>query len=315
MTAGRRGRGGSTALAALSRWPSPRLLLAAARPRQWPKNLLVLAAPGAAGLLSRPGPLARTSLAAVLFLAASAGIYLLNDVLDAAADRAHPDKRHRPVASGALSPTVAVGTGAVLLLVALAGAGLLAGPALAEVLGAYVVVSVLYAWRPRPSRSSSSPASRPASSCGPWPGAPRSTSPSRPGSRSSPRPPPCSWSPASAPPSWRRSVRQGRRTARCFGTTPALPPVGAPPRAPPSPSPATRCGPSAGGRARPARPGRRRPVLPALASSPSPIAILTLELAFEHGAGGAPEELALQDRGLQLLGLACLGLLVLGIYT
>ncbi len=83
-------------------------VLALGRPRQWPKNALVLAAPAAGGVLLRPQALQRSLLATVAFVAASSAVYALNDVLDADADRRHPTKRHRPVASGALSPRVAV---------------------------------------------------------------------------------------------------------------------------------------------------------------------------------------------------------------
>jgi len=135
---------GGTRFASPVRRSAPRLLLAAARPRQWVKNMLVFAAPGAAGLLSHPSVLARTSVAAAIFLVASAGTYLVNDTIDAAADRVHPEKRNRPVASGALSPRLAVGVGGVLLVLAVTGAGLLGGLALLGVVSAYVVVSVAY---------------------------------------------------------------------------------------------------------------------------------------------------------------------------
>ena len=120
------------------------LLLRASRPRQWVKNILVLAAPGAAGALGRPTVLGRSVATVALFVAVSAGVYLLNDVLDADADRAHPDKCRRPVASGALSGRLATGSGLVLVLAALAGSWLLAGAALTIVVGAYVAVNATY---------------------------------------------------------------------------------------------------------------------------------------------------------------------------
>ena len=88
--------------------------LRALRPSQWAKNLLVLAAPLAAGVLLTAQALPREAVGIAAFcLVASAG-YLLNDVTDIAADRAHPDKRRRPVASGALSPATAIiGAGAL----------------------------------------------------------------------------------------------------------------------------------------------------------------------------------------------------------
>ena len=120
------------------------VLVGASRPRQWPKNVLVFAAPGTAGLLSHPVALGRTAAAAVIFLVASAGTYLVNDVLDAAEDRLHPKKRRRPVASGALSPTLALVLGAELDLLAVGAALALAGVVLGLVIGGYVLLTLSY---------------------------------------------------------------------------------------------------------------------------------------------------------------------------
>src|SRR3954466_5495998 len=94
----------------------PAALLAAARPRQWPKNLLVLAVPAAAGALGQPRVIRDTAIALIAFTLASAGTYLLNDVADREADRRHPTKRARPIAAGEVSPGLASGVAAVLLL-------------------------------------------------------------------------------------------------------------------------------------------------------------------------------------------------------
>ncbi len=75
-------------------------LIASMRPRQWIKNLLVVAVPLAAGQLLEPWVLGRTVLAFVAMCAASASVYLANDILDREADRKHPEKRNRPLASG-----------------------------------------------------------------------------------------------------------------------------------------------------------------------------------------------------------------------
>src|SRR5690606_7492511 len=96
-------------------------VLRTARPRQWIKNLLVLAAPLAAGVLLEAEVLPRVLAAAGLMILASASIYLINDVADAEADRNHPTKQSRPVASGELSPTVAVASATVFAAGALAG--------------------------------------------------------------------------------------------------------------------------------------------------------------------------------------------------
>ncbi|PSK97168.1 decaprenyl-phosphate phosphoribosyltransferase [Murinocardiopsis flavida] len=93
-------------------------LLRACRPKQWVKNLLVFAAPGAAGRLDDPAVFGWTAVVFVLFCVAASGTYLLNDVRDAEEDRRHERKRRRPVASGALSPRFAAVAGAVLVVAA-----------------------------------------------------------------------------------------------------------------------------------------------------------------------------------------------------
>jgi decaprenyl-phosphate phosphoribosyltransferase len=89
----------------------------AVRVHQWPKNLLVFGAPAAAGALSQSGVLTRAGLAAVAFCLLSSGAYLLNDLHDAAEDRRHPVKRHRPIASRAIAP----GPALLAAVVALSG--------------------------------------------------------------------------------------------------------------------------------------------------------------------------------------------------
>ena len=133
--------------AATSRGSALRALVHAARPRQWSKNLLVFVAPAAAGMLRhRTGAL--DALAAFgIFCIAASGTYLLNDVADAEADRHHPHKRHRPIASGELSEGLAAGVGSVLVAGAVAASWILAGWVLALVIGAYVLISVSYTVR------------------------------------------------------------------------------------------------------------------------------------------------------------------------
>ena len=120
-----------------------RALLAATRPRQWIKNLLVFAVPAAAGELANGEVLADTALAFVAFCLASAGTYLLNDVADREADRAHPFKRHRPIASGELSPGAATAA-AIAALLASCVVAVLASLGLLLVVVAYVVLTTAY---------------------------------------------------------------------------------------------------------------------------------------------------------------------------
>lgn len=122
-----------------------RALLAATRPRQWLKNVLVFAAPVAAGTIARAGTLERTTAAFVVFVAASASTYLLNDVVDRKSDREHPVKRRRPIASGELTPRVALGAAVILGVASIAFGAVVAGP-LALIVSAYLVISTAYSF-------------------------------------------------------------------------------------------------------------------------------------------------------------------------
>ena len=85
---------------AVGRWIGA--VVKTARPRQWPKNLLVFAAPLAGASLGRNDGFGYALLAMVAFGCASAAVYFINDVADVERDRRHPVKRNRPIASGAL---------------------------------------------------------------------------------------------------------------------------------------------------------------------------------------------------------------------
>jgi len=109
----------------------PSALVAALRPRQWTKNLLLFAGIVFAAELGDGHRWVEAIAAFVAYCAASSAAYLVNDVRDAASDGLHPVKRMRPVASGRLSPGLALGTAVALALLSLAvtawlGAGSLA---------------------------------------------------------------------------------------------------------------------------------------------------------------------------------------------
>jgi decaprenyl-phosphate phosphoribosyltransferase len=93
-----------------------RALLREARPKQWAKNVLVFAAPGAAHVLTERTPLLQSIAMFVAFCLVSSGTYFWNDILDIELDRLHPTKRHRPIASGRIPLGTAriVGTLAIL---------------------------------------------------------------------------------------------------------------------------------------------------------------------------------------------------------
>jgi decaprenyl-phosphate phosphoribosyltransferase len=114
------------------------------RPRQWVKNVLVLAAPAGAGVLHRPDAMVETALAFVAFSMAASGTYCLNDAADVEADRAHPVKRHRPIANGSVSVPAARLLGVTLLLGAVAVALATAGWQLALVIAGYVTLTTAY---------------------------------------------------------------------------------------------------------------------------------------------------------------------------
>jgi decaprenyl-phosphate phosphoribosyltransferase len=123
-------------------------LVRACRPRQWVKNVLVVAAPAAAGILGQPDVAGKVVLTFVCFCMLSSATYLLNDVHDRQEDRCSERKRSRPVASGELSVGLAV---AAALVLAVGGLALAAAvrPALAGVGAGYLVLTGCYTlwWR------------------------------------------------------------------------------------------------------------------------------------------------------------------------
>ncbi len=119
-------------------------LILLGRPRQWIKNLLVFVAPAAAGVLFQRTAFWHTVAAFGIFCLAASGTYYLNDAFDATADRSHPSKRLRPVASGVVPVRLAVLLGFGLLVVSVVLAELLAGWHLALVMIVYALVNVAY---------------------------------------------------------------------------------------------------------------------------------------------------------------------------
>ena len=117
-------------------------LLRACRPHQWTKNLLVFAAPLFAFRFEAEVWLPSAG-ALLAFCLISSAIYLLNDCLDVAADRAHPTKRNRPIAAGLVSVAGALGTAALLAIVSLSMAAAVSVP-LAGMVLAYGLIQVGY---------------------------------------------------------------------------------------------------------------------------------------------------------------------------
>jgi 4-hydroxybenzoate polyprenyltransferase len=121
----------------------PRALLVAMRPQEWIKNLLVFAGVLFSGKLDESGQLADAVVTFGAFCAISSAGYLFNDLHDAVLDRRHPQKRHRPIASGELAPTAAWISAFVLAIVALA-AGAAVSWEVAALVGGYAAITVAY---------------------------------------------------------------------------------------------------------------------------------------------------------------------------
>jgi 4-hydroxybenzoate polyprenyltransferase len=118
-------------------------LLISLRPGQWTKNLFVFAALVFSQQLDNAEAVVKAAVAFFVFCALSSTVYLINDVLDRAQDRRHPLKMHRPIAAGALSPTIAAAA-AVLMGVAAMIAALGLGWRFLQVAAAYLVLLIAY---------------------------------------------------------------------------------------------------------------------------------------------------------------------------
>ena len=113
------------------------------RPGQWTKNLLLFAGLIFGGRLLDHDAVAAAVVAFAVFCALSGAGYLFNDVWDRDADRRHPLKQARPIASGELSVSTATVAAAILASAGLIAAALIS-PALALVAAAYALLLVLY---------------------------------------------------------------------------------------------------------------------------------------------------------------------------
>lgn len=121
----------------------PALLLRSLRPEQWTKNLFVFAGLLFGKKLLDPQAVGLAGAAFAIFCGLSGVVYLCNDVADATADKRHPIKRFRPIASGALSKRTALVAAAVISMASIAGSWLVS-PALCLTSATYLVLLVLY---------------------------------------------------------------------------------------------------------------------------------------------------------------------------
>lgn len=122
-----------------------KLLFRQLRPQQWTKNLLIFAALLFSFEKINMASASGTLLGFLLLSLVSGCVYIVNDYADREADRHHPVKRFRPMASGALNPTLALVTGALLLLASLAVSFWL-HPLLTVLLAVYFVLNVSYSF-------------------------------------------------------------------------------------------------------------------------------------------------------------------------
>lgn len=121
-------------------------LLRELRPKQWTKNLLVLAGLVFSYNLRESGAIWKTVAAFVIFCAVSSASYVINDLADLEQDRRHPRKRLRPIASGAISEATGWAIAAVLLLVSLPVAWVLS-PTFFGVVVVYFAIVQMYSYR------------------------------------------------------------------------------------------------------------------------------------------------------------------------
>ncbi len=123
-----------------------RQIIISMRPNQWIKNLVVFAPVAFAQRLLDPHMLLAAGGAFICFCLASSGVYLLNDVVDREADRLHPEKKDRPVASGRLGIGAAIVSMSMLFLVS-AIISLSIRPMVTAIVAAYVVLNLAYSFR------------------------------------------------------------------------------------------------------------------------------------------------------------------------
>ncbi len=118
-------------------------LIKTMRLRQWTKNGFIFFGLIFDKQLFLPGPFLRTLEGFFLFCLISSAVYLLNDIADVEADRNHPEKKFRPIASGKLPVGVATVVAMLLTVIALP-LGYLLSPIFALILTAYLIINLLY---------------------------------------------------------------------------------------------------------------------------------------------------------------------------
>lgn len=129
---------------AISPQPTINGIVRSIRPKQWIKNVLVVAGPLAAAELFELSTLVSVLIAFICFALMASAIYLINDVIDINEDRIHPVKRFRPIAAGVVSTQFALGLAAAFIVLSLGLAFLTGRLELAIVLVVYLIIQILY---------------------------------------------------------------------------------------------------------------------------------------------------------------------------
>lgn len=116
------------------------------RPKQWAKNGFIMAALIFDGQLTNPESLSRSLIGVLLFSLLASTVYMINDISDIEADRQHPKKKNRPIASGALPINSARVIVVIILFVVFPSAYFLS-PKFAVICGLYFILNLSYsAW-------------------------------------------------------------------------------------------------------------------------------------------------------------------------
>lgn len=123
---------------------SPRAILKAIRYKQWVKNVLIFIPAIASHQMFVPAIMVPAAIAFLCFCLTSSSGYLVNDLMDLAADRIHPEKKLRPFAAGLLAPWIGIALLLLFLTTAAVVAGLLLPAAFAAALAGYLIVTVAY---------------------------------------------------------------------------------------------------------------------------------------------------------------------------
>ncbi len=115
------------------------------RPKQWPKNVVIFAALIFDRQLTNWTALLNATAGFVIFCLISSSVYIINDLVDVEADRRHPDKKNRPIASGVLPVSIALISVIILILVIFPLAYLLS-PTFALIGFAYFLINLAYSF-------------------------------------------------------------------------------------------------------------------------------------------------------------------------